>query len=63
MKRNRFTEEQIIGVLREREVGSKLLTLCRKYGISDTTFYNWKAKYRGKLAPEAQRACKFHRGL
>ena len=45
MKSKRFTEEQIIGVLKEGEAGAKTKELCRKYGISEATFYNWKAKY------------------
>jgi Transposase len=50
MKAKRFTEEQIIAVLKEAEAGAKTKDLCRKYGISDVTFYNWKAKYAGLTA-------------
>ncbi|MDR6818092.1 transposase-like protein [Neorhizobium sp. 2083] len=45
MKKQRFTEEQIIAVLKEQEAGAKAADLCRKHGISEATFYNWKAKY------------------
>lgn len=55
MKKQRFTEEQIIGVLKEQEAGVKAAALCRKHGISEATFYNWKAKYGGMEVSEAKR--------
>jgi putative transposase len=55
MKSKRFTEEQIIGVLKEGEAGARTKDLCRKYGISEQTFYNWKAKYGGMTVSEVRR--------
>ena len=55
MKRIRFTEEQIIGVLKEHELGAKTADLCRKHGISEATFYNWKSKFGGMDVSEAKR--------
>ncbi len=55
MKRIRFTEEQIIGVLREHEAGAKAAELARKHGISEATLYNWKAKYGGMDVSDAKR--------
>jgi putative transposase len=55
MKRARFTEEQIIGVLNEHEAGAKTADLARKHGVSEATLYNWKSKYGGMDVSEAKR--------
>ena len=55
MKKSRYTEEQIIAILKEHEAGVKTADLCREHGINDATFYNWKAKYGGLDVSEAQR--------
>ena len=55
MKRKRFTEEQIIAVLKESEAGAKNQDLCRKHGITEQTFYRWRSKYGGMQISEAKR--------
>jgi putative transposase len=55
MKRTRFSEEQIIEVLKEHEAGVKTADLCRKHGISEATFYNWKSRFGGLEVSEARR--------
>ena len=55
MRRSRFSQEQIIGVLREQEAGAATAELCRRQGISEQTFYRWKARYGGLEVREAQR--------
>jgi putative transposase len=55
MKRSRYSEEQIIAILREHEAGMKTDDVCRKHGISSATFYKWKAKYGGMDVSDARR--------
>jgi putative transposase len=55
VKARQYTEEQIIAVLKEGEAGAKIPDLCRKYGMSDATYYNWKAKYSGLTVSELKR--------
>jgi putative transposase len=55
MKRSRFTEDPIIGILKEHEAGISAADLCRKHGISDATFYKWRAKYGGMDVSDAKR--------
>lgn len=55
MKRSRFSEEQIIGILKEQEAGAATAEVCRRHGISSATFYKWKAKYGGLEVSEARR--------
>lgn len=55
MKRSKFTEEQIVGILREQEAGEKTADVCRRHGVSSATFYAWKAKYGGMEVSDAKR--------
>ncbi len=55
MKKTRYSEEQIIGILKEAEAGVSTTELCRKYGISGATYYNWKARYGGMTTSEMRR--------
>lgn len=55
MKKTRYTEEQVIGAIKEHEAGAKVNDLCRKLGISSGTFYNWRSKYAGLEVNEAKR--------
>jgi len=55
MKPKRFTEEQIIGILKQAQAGMKIVDLCRMHGISDVTFYNWRSKYGGMEVSDAKR--------
>jgi putative transposase len=55
MKKNRYSEEQIVNILKEGEAGITVAELCRKYGMSDATYYNWKAKYAGMTSSDVKR--------
>jgi putative transposase len=55
MKRSRFSETQIVGILKEADAGMKVTEICRKYGISDATYYNWKSRYGGLQVSEVRR--------
>ena len=55
MKRSRFSDEQIIGILKEHQAGLSATELCRKYGVSDATFYKWRSRYGGMDVSEAKR--------
>jgi putative transposase len=55
MKKARFTQDQIIGILKEHQAGATAADLCRKHGISDATFYSWRSKYGGLEVSEARR--------
>ena len=55
MKRSRFSEEQIIGILKEHQAGFGARELCRKHGVSDATFYKWRSKYGGMEVPDVKK--------
>jgi putative transposase len=55
MKKSRFTEEQVLAILKEQDGGTKVADICRKHGITDATFHNWKNKYSGMSSQELSR--------
>ncbi len=55
MKRGQFTESQIVSILKEADAGTKVTDICRRHGISDATYYNWKSKYGGMEASDLKR--------
>ncbi len=63
MKRTRFTETQIVGVLKEVDSGGPIKDVCRKHGISDATYYNWKSKYGGMEASDLKKMKELEREL
>jgi putative transposase len=63
MKRSGFTESQIVSILKEADAGAKIKGLCRKHGISDATYYNWKAKYGGMSTSDLRRLKETEAGL
>lgn len=63
MKRTRFSETQIVSILREADSGASVKDVCRKHGISDATYYNWKSKYGGMEASDLKRMKELEREL
>ena len=63
MKKTRFTETQIIGILKQQDTGMKVSDICREHGISQPTFYNWKSKYGGMSASDLKRLKETEREL
>ena len=63
MKRSRFAETQIISILKEADAGAKVKDVCRRYGLSDATYYNWKSKYGGMSANDLKRMQEMERDL